>query len=445
MKNDNSLINWELVLKLDEIREFLEYEDLKNLCFCSKEIYYKAKPLLLSQIYLNFDLFENGSSVSDRNSVISTSDSGNDIQISQKALESTKSIINYITSINVKFSNKLLKSPLDYLTNVNNLVSLTFYHRKTYLKLDELNLVLSKMENLRVLKLSNITINSIGSVTENSLYFPNSLIKLVISQCYWPQHNKILRENASRLPDLGPYNQLSSIKLVNLQWFEYYSIDQHLNYNPVPSILLNSPKLTTLSSDAFYLTQGCFELIGKAKSLRSIEIKDLSGDIFNPDYTNIDQIYSTITILQYTFVYQLNQSQSNLEKFLLKFPNLTRLTLPFAQKLVQALKHILNQLINLKVLIIQNLSTEKGGLNLNFDNYLVEGLIFEGFKVSQIKLKDLNSWKGLKWVEFKCRDGNKVDIVNEYNNMTKVDLSKLKLDKSWRLIEYSECIRLYKV
>ncbi|KXN71596.1 hypothetical protein CONCODRAFT_5671 [Conidiobolus coronatus NRRL 28638] len=444
MVNDNYLINWELVLKLDEIHEFLRYEDLKNLSFCSKEVYFKARPLLLSQVYLSSDLFADNLTVSDGNSV-DTSDNDNETDLSKKVLESTKSIINYVTSVNIKYSNKLLKNPIDYISKINNLASLTFYHRKTTLKLDELNLVLSTLKHLRVLKLINISINSKSGETDSSLYFPNSLVKLVISQCYWPQHNKLLRENAASLPDLGPYSQLSSIKLVNLKWFEYYSIDQHLNYNPLPTILLNSPKLNTLSADAFYLTQSCFELISKSKSLRSIEIKDLSGDIFSPDYTNNDQIYSTIDTLKYTFVYKLTQSQSNLEKFLLKFPNLTRLTLPFTQKLVQALKHTLHQLINLKTLTIQNLSTEKGALNLNFNNYSVEGLTFEGFKVSQVKLKDLESWKGLKWVEFKCKTANEIDIVSEYNNVIKSDLSKLDFGESWRLIEYLECIRLYKV
>jgi hypothetical protein len=437
-KNKPASIDWITILKFKEIYDLLKYEDLRILSFVCKNVYYKTKPYLVSSIYINSDLVINNVSNNNYEYDINNMEISNDILLKFK--ESIKPISHLVKSVNI---GKIPSNPEIhlYLDPLINLEILNFWSPKAEVNLTSLNLILNRSPKLKELSLFYITIysNEIGDA--NKILFPPTLTKLSINWCVWPDYYQTLRENSIIVPILGPYSALSTQKLLQLVYFEYFSSNLNADFNPALSILENSPILRNLSLEVRFLSRKFFDLISRLTSLKSIELKNSFGTDIEPEDFSHRSSYPKIEKFNYSFSVNEFKSLPKIEILLSRFPNLKTLSLSIEIPFLPHIENILEKLPNLQKFEIFNFYGYESHLTLSITNKTINTLNVFNFKLDQLNFKDFEGWYALKSIELKFD----AFFIRSYNYRWEDSLVKNEVGPNWIVFSYpDEYIRLYR-
>jgi hypothetical protein len=438
MHQNNKLLvkDWSVIFKFNDTQEFLSFQDLKNLSFVCKDIYYKTKSILESHFYINTRLIIDNLSNKGYEYDI------DNVEISNDMLLKFKESVNPISSLvkSAKIDEIILYPELYlYLDSFINLEKLFFCSSETKVNLANLNIILTRSSKLKELRLFCITIysNEIGDA--NKILFPPTLTKLSINRCLWPDYYQALREDSIIVPTLGPYSILSTQKFPHLVYFEYSFGIFNSSFNPITSVLGNSSKLLTINLDIEFLNQEVFSLISKSKTLKFIIFNKLTLCTFKPECYN-GHTYSGITHVSLNFSDISTKTLPDNVLLLSHFPNLTSLYLSFERPFLSQFKRILKNLQKLKRFSLINSIEDANPLSMQLANNTITNLNLLNFKFSQIDFKDFKCWSALKTIKLEFND----DFIQANDYTWQVDFIKIAVGHDWRVFSYPNFIKFYR-
>ncbi|KXN68418.1 hypothetical protein CONCODRAFT_9348 [Conidiobolus coronatus NRRL 28638] len=438
MQQNNKLLikDWSIIYKFNDTQEYLSFQDLRNLSFVCKDIYYKTKSLFESHFYINSRLIIDNLSNKAYEYDIDNVEISNDMLL--RFRESVKPISGLVKSA------KIGEIPLYpefqlYLDSFINLEKLYFCSSETKVNLTSLNLILTSSRKLKELRLFYIIIysNEIGDA--NKVLFPPTLTKLSINWCVWPDYYQTLREDLITVPTLGPYSVLSTQKFPQLLYFEYSFEIFNSSFNPIASVLENSPKLLTINLDVRFLNQETFKLIVKSTNLKSIIFSKSTPYIFKPECYK-GHSYVAITHISFKFSDLGTETLLDIELLLAHFPNLISLCLSFERPFLPQFKRILKNLQKLKHFSLTNSIEDANPLSMQLTNNTITNLNLLNFKFSQIDFKDFESWSALKTIKLEF-DENFIQ-ANDYTWQS--DFIKIAVGHDWRVFSYPNFIKFYR-
>jgi hypothetical protein len=440
LNNEQNLAieDWIIVFKLVEFHSCLSYRELKKLSLISKKTYYSLRPQLLSQLYFSLPALAK--------TLVNKGIKGlkyiNSYQLLKRFNVSVDSTSKYVESIYIK-QPPLYPQPYLYLKAFKNLKKLHFYQHKTIISLNNMNLILTRLPRLLELTLDEIVINYGEKPKVKYLLFSNTLTKLRINRCSWPDYNNYIRLNIDNISPLGPYSIVENRKFPQLVYFEYFSPRWNSIFNPINSILENNPKLKALKIEAKHINQETFTLIDKLPYLKCVKFN--SSDTID---TGIDlkfysiPYYLQITNFSYKFINRRTQTFENIELLLTHFPNLKELTISFERPILPYLKRGIKNLTKLERLELVNGNIENKALPLKLINRSITHLILVNFKLKQVNFDDFKKWYTLNSIKFKVDSFNGNLIIRMG---TLINLDEFNFGESWKYIDFKHYFEFYKI
>ncbi|KXN68412.1 hypothetical protein CONCODRAFT_9342 [Conidiobolus coronatus NRRL 28638] len=437
-KQNLAVEDWIIVFKLEEFHSCFNYRELKRLSLACKKIYYSLKPQLQSQIFFSLPVVAKNLV----NKGIKGLKNVNSYELLKKFKISVDSISKYVVSIYIE-QPPLYPQPYLYLKVFKNLKKLHFYQLDTKISLNNMNLILTRLPRLLELTLDDITINYGEKPRANYLLFSNTLTKLCINNCSWPDYNRYIRRSADNISHLGPYSIVSTRKFPQLVAFEYSSPGWGSDFNPINSILKNNHKLRTLKIDTKHTNQETLDLMDKLPELKRFEFNSLnpfSFDISLKEYYNIPY-FLQITKFSYKFIKKSTQTFANIELLLTHFSNLKELSISFEKPILPYLKRGIKNSAKLKKLELVKENIENNALSLKLINRSITHLTLVNFKLKQVDFEDFKKWYALKYIRFKAYNFNtKLGIKIR----TLVNLDDFRFSESWKSIDFNHYIVFYK-
>jgi hypothetical protein len=340
-----SLLNWNIVLVLKEITEYLEKPELNQLSLINSNLRRKLK----SKIFHDINFIDNPPSLG---KYFENSIQGQDA-INEKAQELVKeisSISPYIRGFTCgESTNVYLLYPI--ISTFTQLKGLCFHY--FFISAPTLKIILENLNTLELLELSLISaVEWNGKSIIDTILLPKTLKKLEILNCYMFEstlkkdpmvYNLNLYHHSEELPKIFLFKE--SI-LPNLESFSL-SGSHDSDTDRINNFMINAQNLKSLSTVATLLNQDTINILASLTYFEDLNLFDSGEFLDTEDYATWPFDFPVFKNLK-TLSINCLAAYKVYKNHITSFPNLTKLKLYYNP---EAIEYFLKR-FNIKKLVI---------------------------------------------------------------------------------------------